>query len=142
MQAQIDPERLEGGLKNKKCFTTESNVGVFWESLSFSHPWCIRMKAFTKTFFESGVFCLFQNIDRHPYRRSSHSVRAKQDDAGSFIKLKEAQPIFFMCLSLLLAAAAVFIFENHKLLILKSLLVCSELKWRMYKCALYTFLYL
>jgi len=109
--------KYERACLNITCFSKESNVEKHWDSWSFIHPWYNKMKAFTKKFFEAGMFELFWKIERNKYRLPVRSERGSRNDE-SFIKFKEAQPVFLICLVSLTTAIAAFAMEYQRRLCL------------------------
>jgi len=126
-EAKILSLRLERTILNMTCFSKESNVGKEWHSLTFFHPWYNRMKAFTKTFYEAGLFRFFWKIDMNNERIPTRSESRSRSNE-SFIKFKEAQPIFTICLLFLTGAIAIFAIESKKRLCLVSRLALKFLK--------------
>jgi len=130
IQSQI--QRIEAELVNMTCFTAETHLGVTWGSYSFIHPWFNRMKRFTKTLFEMGVFNMLEELGLNDFVLYTRSVREERSTA-EFIKLGEAKPIFLITLSCLVAATAVFAVENRHWLVRTSRLVFATFKRKLKK---------
>jgi len=102
---------LEAALTNMTCFSEKSGFGAFWTSYSFLHPYYKKMKSFTKTLFENGVFDMFENMEKNGLMLRTRTRRIGSQESSSFIKLKETQAIFYISISIFTATIAVFLTE-------------------------------
>jgi len=105
LQSETKPRilALEFLLENMSCFTIQKPLGRSWASVGFYHPFHVRMKSFTQTVIESGLFSLFKDvvdnfkqIHFELHYRDMFLRRDIENIRKSFIRFEETKSIFIL----------------------------------------------
>jgi len=126
---------LETLLGSSKCFRISKPLTQQWRSYLFFHPLYERLKAFSRSIFENGVFNLLEDIDAnlksiilHTRKMSTeekHSYNIAKEDA-LFINFSQTWPIFVMCFIFVAVATVALVTENHNINLFSILLILKE----------------
>jgi len=107
---------LEVLLGNMTCFVIHKLLGRNWASFGFYHPFYVRMKSFTQTVIESGLFSLFKDvvdnfkqIHFEMHYRDMFQRRDMENIRKSLIRFEAANSIFILIFASYFLIGIVFV---------------------------------
>jgi len=80
-KVKIKIQILESMLGNMTCFIMDESLRKAWQSYTFVHQLCGKMKSFTKCLLESAIFKLLDTIDWNLKLNKVHSRKRGNDES-------------------------------------------------------------